>query len=75
MANLEDALQRAARESDFRGRLFVDERGVQAEYGLSDADMEQLRQAVVQTERHLVADPLEATEVDHGAEEGAGPNP
>ena len=75
MANLEQALQRAARESDFRGRLFTDERAVQAEYGLTDAELEQLRQAVAQTERQLVADPLEATEVDHGAEEGAGPNP
>ena len=75
MTNFEQALQRAARESDFRGRLFADERSVQAEYGLSDAELEQLRQAVMHTERRLVSDPLEATEVDHGAEEGAGPNP
>ncbi len=75
MANLERALQRAARESEFRGRLFADERAVQAEYGLSDTELDQLRQAVIQTERRLVADPLEATEVDHGAAEGAGPNP
>ncbi len=75
MTNLDEALHRAVRESDFRGRLFADERGVQAEYGLSDAELGQLRRVIVQTERRLVADPLEATEVDHGAEEGAGPNP
>ena len=75
MTNLDQALHRAVRESDFRGRLFADERGVQAEYGLSDAELHQLRQAVMHTERGLANDPLEATEVDHGAEEGAGPNP
>ena len=75
MADIERMLRRAETDGDFRGQVIDDAPGVQAQYQLSDDERQQLVHAVQAIERRLQEDPFQATEVDHGQEQGAGPTP
>ena len=66
------AQRRAATDSDFRAQVLADDRAAQADCRLSDADWRTLVGSVTQLEQQLQADPLAATEVDHGEAEAAG---
>ncbi len=69
---LERARQRAESDSDFRAQVLADDGATQAACQLSEADWHTLVVRVTELEQQLQADPLTATEVDHGEAEAAG---
>lgn len=69
---LERAWKRAESDGDVRAQVLADDRALQAACHLSEADWHTLVGRVTQLEQQLQADPLVATEVDHGEAEAAG---